>query len=91
MAGKVTRPTGPAVPWYPPLGEPVTALPAENLDAGSGFSCCGLNLLFGDFRESFLDKLGRPGHGIGVDLDPLERQQHITAQRSPGSWTAGQA
>jgi hypothetical protein len=52
--------TGPAVPWYPPLGEPVTALPAENLDAGSGFFCCGLDLLFGDFQESFLDKLGRP-------------------------------
>jgi hypothetical protein len=58
------------VPWYLPLGEPVMALPAENPDAGSSF-CCGLNLLFGDFQESFLGKLGRPGYGIGVDLDPL--------------------
>src|SRR5215831_4514424 len=30
----------------------------------------GLDLIFGDFHESLLDKLGRPGHGIGVDLDP---------------------
>ena len=64
--------TGPAVAWYLPLGGAATALPAENLDAGSGFFCCGLNLLFGDFQESFLDKLDRPGHGIGVDLDPLD-------------------
>ena len=27
----------------------------------------GLDLSFSDFRESLLDKLGRPGHGIGVD------------------------
>ena len=45
--------TGPACRGSLPLGEPATILPSENIDGGSGFFCCGLNLLFGDFHESF--------------------------------------
>jgi hypothetical protein len=37
---------------------PVAILPPENLDAGSGFFCCGLDLLFCDFHESLAAQAG---------------------------------